>query len=314
MKKYVIFFLLFFLTQNVFSALPSDFSNIFVFGDSLSDIGNFKAKKSNCLLPAGTSAPVTNKTGGAFPGKIWVNFLFQHYGFVPQRGSKNHPEGNVWSYAGDLTLGVVIQIENYLAENSVDPNALYVIWAGSNDSFRLLPENQPPGHPVTPPEVVLQGIMNIYGGISDLYSKGARRFLVIGMPDASLTPGVIFQSREMPALIPQLHALSLGWNQALFSPDASSPGRAPLAYLKKLHSDIEIFTWDPNRLLDAVTKNPAAYGFPPLIIGQRNNHLFWCGPFMGEDPDLFIFFNGIHPTSHAHSVIATTVLNEAVKF
>lgn len=303
-------------SQIVAAALPSGYSGIVVFGDSLSDIGNYQTSLADCNALGGTSAPVTNHQGGAYPGKIWVDFLNQYYGFVPSKGSKASVHGNDWAVAGALTPDVLTQIKTYTDYNQVDSNALYIIWVGANDvMFRLQPENQIPNHPVTPEQVVVQGIWNIFGGIAELYSKGARHFLVIGMPDMSLTPGSYYLEQQRAGTRTLAAQITQGWNNALMDHDASKAGRAPLAYVKKLYPDIKIYTWDPKTLFTSAVKNPSAYHFRNVVDGKPNNQVMWCAVSQAyPNPDDFIFYNAIHPTAHGHQLTAQAMMNDARLF
>lgn len=304
---------LFFFIQTAQAGLPGGISALYVFGDSLSDIGNFHAPAgSNCLQDNGTSAPVTNPVGGLYPGKLWVNFLAAKYGLVPTPGSLAHSQGTDWAKSGAETYDVVGQIQNYVNTNKVDKNALYAIWAGSNDLiFRLRPN--PPKSTPTPEQVILHGMGNIYGGIALLYKNGARKFLVIGVPDISLTPAAIFLSQQNPSLLPNLRKLCFYWNDTLFNPQDAPTPRPSLANLRQLPG-IQIYVWNPTSFLVQVVNNPVAFDFQKSVNGQPNNHMFWCVLNQFLDPDKLLFFNGIHPTSHSHNIIANAMMNQARLF
>src|SRR5262245_19980131 len=69
-------------------ASPADaqFSNFYVFGDSLSDMGSFKP-----LLPAGRGLFTTN------PGPIWALPFAQHFGLSASPANQG---GNDYAYGG----------------------------------------------------------------------------------------------------------------------------------------------------------------------------------------------------------------------
>src|SRR5262245_2801305 len=64
----------------------AQFSNFYVFGDSLSDTGSFKP-----LLPAGTGLFTTN------PGPVWVLPFAQHFGLSASPANQG---GNDYAYGG----------------------------------------------------------------------------------------------------------------------------------------------------------------------------------------------------------------------
>src|SRR5438270_9151317 len=123
------------LALGVAGSASAQFSNIFFFGDSLTDVGSFKP-----VLPPGTGLFTTN------PGPIYATVLAGQYGFTAVPGNQG---GNDFAQGGarvsqlpgfgsgpTLTATpVATQITQFLARGPLDPNALYVVWAGANDIF-----------------------------------------------------------------------------------------------------------------------------------------------------------------------------------
>lgn len=116
-------------------AAGSQFSNVYSFGDSLSDAGNIS------LATAPTVQPPLEFTTN--PGAVTVQNVASHYGF---NLSASLAGGNdfAWGGAGVLTNSpgtpsavptVTTQVNAYLAGGKVDGKALYTIWGGANDIF-----------------------------------------------------------------------------------------------------------------------------------------------------------------------------------
>jgi phospholipase/lecithinase/hemolysin len=67
--------------------------------------------------------------------------------------------------------------------------------------------------------------------------------------------------------------------------------------LSQQYSDVQIFTLDANALYREAITNPAAFGFTN-VIGACLSGLSACG-----NPDQFLFWDGIHPTTAAHRIL-----------
>lgn len=290
--------IVFFFCSQALAALPFSFSNIYFFGDSLTDIGNKQVKEENYFFQ---SAPVTNQENGK-SGELWSNILAESYNLPLAPSSE---QGNDWAVAGEQTQDVIEQIKNYLAtinEQSANQKNLYVIWAGSNDlvqhiffSFSLFKWTQS-----TADQVIAAGTNNIASAITLLYQAGARNFLILGVPDISITPQTVnkrllltwYKHRD------NVHNDCTAWNKKLADENGI------LSTLAKDFPDINIYYWDPNDVMYAAVQNPELFHFKDTLNGYANNEEMWY-QHQDQDPYDYIFFNFIHPTTHAHSLLAT---------
>jgi phospholipase/lecithinase/hemolysin len=178
-------------------------------------------------------------------------------------------------------------------------NGLHLIWAGSNDY--LLP--QPPANP----KLVIR---NISKGIRKLYRLGARKFMVLNLPDLGASP-IFFND---PETAPQLTALAEAHNQLLSK---------ALSMLEKL-PDIQIIGVDVYGLAQGIIADPPAFGFdpdvPPIAAGclfalpgnpdacfSLDSMFFGPGPFP-ENPFQGIFWDEIHPATNAHWWLSQAML------
>ena len=119
------------------------FDGLYVFGDSLSDVGNVQTVTSG-LAPLVAPTPGPYYFNGRYSnGPNFVESLSERLGLGPVRPSVLG--GNDYAYGGALATGtpppasVVVQdvddqVSQYLAAHPVgSPSALYVVYAGSND-------------------------------------------------------------------------------------------------------------------------------------------------------------------------------------
>ena len=117
------------------TAAASQFSQVVVFGDSLSDNGNISLATAPTLQP-----PFRFTTN---PGKVGIENVASHLGFTLQPSLTGGTD-YAWGGAGinnnsPGTPGTVptltAQVNAYLGAGKVDGNALYSIWGGANDIF-----------------------------------------------------------------------------------------------------------------------------------------------------------------------------------
>ena len=120
----------------VASASAGPFSGLVVFGDSLSDVGNI-ASATFGIYPGSTY--YNNRFSN---GPVWVEALSVDLGFgAIQRSTAG---GNDFAYGGAQTTGtggfngifirdVDEQVDQFLNTRTVDPGALFVVYAGAND-------------------------------------------------------------------------------------------------------------------------------------------------------------------------------------
>ena len=119
------------------SAQTAHFSNVYVFGDSLSDAGYYRPFLAGLGLPAPVVAQLGRFTTN--PGPVFSELISQYYGVMPN--PSNVTGGNIFAQGGarvadpsPLTPSsqaqrpVSTQITEFLARNNgaADPNALYI--------------------------------------------------------------------------------------------------------------------------------------------------------------------------------------------
>jgi phospholipase/lecithinase/hemolysin len=165
----------------------SRFKHLVVFGDSLSDNGN------SLFLFDLPQLPYYN--GRWSNGPNWVDYfplIAHHFSNItayfpsPENGTNFAVGGSIFA---DLLesepTGFPAQIPTYLASTGgrAFPYDLYVIWIGANDF----------SEGISPTDTAA----NIRDGIVRLRQAGAKHFVVISVPDISLTPAVIALGGEV---------------------------------------------------------------------------------------------------------------------
>lgn len=298
-------------------------TNVFFFGDSVSDQGNA------ALL----NSPPGNSPTGNPPSRSPVPYPDQADGFTytpvyvppwrrPYETSDRFTNSNTWTAAFANALGfssaaapslsggnnyavggasvvplggtppnppaLVEQLASFrqaYAEGMFDPTALYVIEGGGNDLLEIASGN---------PQASAEGIVRGLGFmVQNLLSWGAQNIIVWQVPDITLAPQ--FRAGVATGLItPEQGALVLalvnGVNQQIEAFDAL-PG-------------VDIFP--VTDLFRGVVSNPGAFG-----LVDANSPCGFVAVFsatQGQCTSSFLFWDGVHPTSAGHQITANAML------
>lgn len=242
-------------------------NQLYVFGDSLSDVGT-----------------VFRATGGMYPphptyyqgrysnGRVWVEYLSDRLALSSSQTHNNAYGGATTSSdRNSLVPGLLSQVKSFSqTHQKADSNALYVLWAGANDYLQGVSSTNGP-------------IENITEAIASLSQVGAKKILVANLPDLGQLP-----STRNGSQAGSLSALTQAHNQGL---------RRSLKVLIQQHPDLQIATLDANTLYREAITNPAKFGFTNVtsacLVGSNA-----CG-----NPNQFLFWDGIHPTTAAHRIL-----------
>lgn len=281
-------------------ASASSIDAIYAFGDSLTDAGNVYNAVG---IPA--SPPYYN--GEFSNGPIWVQDLAAGLGLpalTPSRfggtdyaygSGETAPESfNTDNVATDI-LGPTGQLAQYqqfltLTGTSVDPNALYTIWIGSNDLADIAATD--PGNAAADLATV---VANIDTTINDLAKMGAKNFLVLTVPDLGTTPLAASEGAQG-----FLSSLSAGLDTTLVNGSGalSIPSLAALAGT----DGISLRVLNTYALLDSILLSPSTYGFTdvtdPCLVGTTP-----CA-----NPSQYLFWDDQHPTAAGHAIVADAAL------
>lgn len=288
------------------AAAVQQLTNLFVFGDSLSDAGN------SGLLTGGFPPP-PYYNGQYSNGPVAVQYLWDLYnpgnptGFGPSlsggtdyaiggatTGVQNYNEvnPNVPSpilQAAFAQQGNASQLQQFQASHpAFDPaTSLFVVWLFPNDVFYAKATNSLPGVVPGSPggaNVVANGIANIAATIETLAGAGAQHFLVPNLPDLGEVPEF-----RGTADAPALSALTGAFNTGL---------AAELDFLDQ-QLPAEIVQFDTEAALNKIIANPGAFGFTNATDACVDNLLNGLC-----DPNTWVFWDGVHPTTRTDQILA----------
>lgn len=276
------------------SALP--YSNLVIFGDSLADSGN-----NAILLGATQSLPLTGPDAPVLPyssntysnGAVWTQHLAGSLGLsaAPSlAGGGNYAFGGARSGSATAgqTPGMIDQLGMYLADSKgqASANTLYVLEGGGNDARDILGAAM---LGLDPTALILGYASNVASIVSQLHAAGAEEFLLWNVPNIGLSPLVA----QLGGSAAASYFVAL-MNQALDS---------ALAMLDAEITD-GIHLYDAYAGLNGIVANPKASGFANVT------DICALDAACVNDPSGYVFWDGLHPTTAAHAVMAQQALGE----
>lgn len=257
------------------SAFAVKFSNLFFLGDSLSDIGN-AFDHDQYRQPGGIN---------------WTQFLAGKFG---QSISSSNNGGTNYAYAGAKSddnispegiRGALVQTNDLLAAHPhLDSKALYSLWIGANDLKSVLePDPQPLPVIFATIDACSNNIATI---LQKLHNAGAQYIILGNMPDLGKTADGFSKdplSRAIANLLSQ---------------------RMNTEIRNKVNSlGFDVIQVDDYGLVNKVINHPEEFGFRPMIASSdpKVNMCKYSG-----DPSCagYLFWDDIHPTQQAYSMIA----------
>ncbi len=312
------------------AAHATPYTSIYVFGDSLSDGGSvFQLSTAiHGLNPAFPIVPAAPQDfGGRWGnGKVAVDYLADRIGVSLTAhyktplflggltGGNNYAQGGATSGAetaslpGTLTIGsstvatgfkgLTGEIADYKATTATaDPNAVYVVWAGANDFLSPGATAILPSCIASPNPAICTGVSNIANSVAVLAAMGAKHILVPNLPDLGKTASAFAAG---PAYQAGAHALTVGFNGAL---------AAALGGLSGLYPGF-IVPFDTFSYFDSILASASSYGFVDTThqcltgSAQSATSVISAACAAAGGPDAYVFWDGIHPTSHAQLLLA----------
>ncbi|MGJ7457074.1 autotransporter domain-containing protein [Halomonas sp. RA08-2] len=295
--------------------LASGYSQVIVFGDSLSDSGQFPDLESLALGEVG-SLRFTNRLGPTFLApspyeEVSIQRLADALGLGPLLPSTSVvrdllglPDGTNYATGDYTTVDILASItrpagsvvgragvsarsrDGYLIEaGAADPEALYYLNGGGNDFL---------DGRVTDPAAAITSAGTLADGIDALVTAGARTIVVSNLPDVGATPaGAASGQRDA------FSALTQVFNQALGERLARHDGRA------------DIIRLDVGALFDEVIGAPADFGLateialPDVCFSVPFCDVSTYGLAGGNpDPSRLLFNDTVHPTAVGQQILS----------
>jgi len=301
----------------------ASFSNIYVIGDSLSDQGNLR--KATLILSNGNDErPASDHyfQGRFSNGEVYSELLAQQLGlsltssleggnnfaFGGTRSNYNRIEINAATpfnfpdgiYAPDtFNWTLETQRQAFEAKNIFDPNALFVVWSGSNDVGDWIGPTLASHGAFNISPFLSEAIQETKNVIDTYIDSGARTIIVPNIADLGLVPRVAALNPPGSLIVTETAtALTQAYNIALNN-------------LLDQYSDIDIIRFDIFNLLRDITEHPKTFGFTNakspcytgFVIADTNGEETVC-----NSEETYVFWDSEHPTTKFHDILAKQML------
>jgi phospholipase/lecithinase/hemolysin len=282
------------------AAQAAGFSAEYVFGDSLSDVGNV-------YLATGGIEPASPYVNGQFSnGPVWVQDLAARLGLpalIPSLA-----EGSDYAFGGATTgstytnnpavPNLAQQVDTFLLGNASAPSdALYTFSIGANDLFAIL--NGSTGG-LTPTQAAAAAALVVASEAGELAAAGAKDLALFDVPDLGVTPEITALG---PAASAAATALSAFFDQQVLQ-DLAPIEAAGLTVL-----DLNTYA-----LIDEAVQDPSTFGFSNVTDPC------WTGGFTGSATggslcstlpavqDTYLFWDDVHPTAAGQLLVSDAAL------
>ncbi len=263
----------------------AQFSGTFIFGDSLSDAGQYGARFT------------TN------PGLTSPMYVGQNFGFV---STPSFQGGNDFAQGGALVnspqsglppgtpdLSIAQQVDSLIAKGPLNPSALYQIQGGGNNLLTL--GGQYLQGQISLPQLqggLAQAAVDLAAQVGKLNAAGAQYVVLQNLGDAGKTP----------------FANSVG-QQAAFSQLAGFFNSTLNAAVGA--ANLRVIQFDTFKLQNEIVANAAAFGF--VNVTQQvctTPSSLQCTPATLKTPDgnmTWFWADDVHPTTGAQLLVAQAV-------
>ncbi|WP_026296003.1 SGNH/GDSL hydrolase family protein [Aromatoleum toluclasticum] len=314
-----------------FASAQLEFSNVVVFGTSISDPGNgfallthpVEGLNLDSTVPQTTpphyegldetlvpSAPYAKGGHHLSNGPTWIEQYAVGHGFARDVGPAFQDRGKASNYAvagaravdfpGRVNLPDQVQVFLQDVGNNAPADALYAVEIGSNDvrdalvAFAsTLQDTHDLAQATEAAQAVISNALNsIASHMQTLYFVGARKFLVVNAPRLDLVPAVRFVEQFVPGTATLAFSLTQAFNQAL-----SQNVLDPLAGLP----DIQIARMDIATQMTTIVTAPSSFALTNVTDPCVTPNV---PPYTCLQPDSYFFWDGIHPTKAVHGIFA----------
>jgi phospholipase/lecithinase/hemolysin len=271
--------------------LAKDYDNIYVFGDSFSDTGNVFNTTSGIIPPS-----LTYSNGRFSNGPIWVDYLASDLRLTLNL-KNNFAFGGATTGTQNIGLpslpGLQQQINSFVSARNADPNALYIIWAGTNDYLSYFFGGNP-----NPTNTV----GNLSAALTSLVTNGAKDVMVVNLPDLGKLPFANFDSQRSNLF----NTFSSTHNSILNTTLKS--------FRQQLSPDINIIELNVNSLFDRIITAPDEFGFTNVTNSCISKDLSVVPIDVPTqqvlcNPEKFLFWDEVHPTTTTHKLIRELALS-----
>lgn len=298
-----------------------------VFGDSLSDTGNKYAVRGMLSEPpydtlnafGVPSDPYQSDNGIYFSnGPVWIEEVAATVGLgldaearlLGGRAFGNYAWGGARAQApsvddGNRHLGE--QVASYLADvnYNVRPDTLHVIFIGGNDVVAALVTLATTGSFPDAIQSLALAAASIQENVTALVNAGARRFLILNVPNVGLIPAIGENGKPITTCFSVL--LNQGGNLPMGCPAVTLPISIDGIADSLEDGGAEVTRVDVFSFITTIAEQADSFGLDDTtgFCVMPN-----VAPYVCDSPNRYLFWDGIHPTRVLHRLLASRVQNE----
>jgi phospholipase/lecithinase/hemolysin len=284
-----------------------DYTRIVIFGDSLSDTGNV-AHLTEAKYGVRVPGPIVDYTDGRFTDGydtipaaqnyfgVWIEQLAASMPSRPEvknslDGGTNYAYSFAFTGSGTSTLQlgggqITVEVENmgrqvtdYLATHPrINSKTLFVVWGGAKDVLNA----------TSPTQIVNAAIQETLD-IQRLIAAGATQILVLNLPPLGLTPRL---NGSLATSVPANAA------SALYDSWLATGVSVLKDFYRWRH--VAIYQVNVLTLFTQIAANPSAFSLANVTDAAQGNFTV--------NPDTYLFWDDLHPTTYGHSLIAGAAL------
>ena len=294
-----------------FSANAVPLNELIVFGDSNVDIGRAASPLVNDSLPG---LPPPNTVGGrSSDGTIIPEFIADrtgvdqlNFGWGGARSDRVNIIGGEATFTGqEQQIG---EFTDQLAGSAANPEALYLLWAGSNNLFGNIVSGDFELLDKSSEYAVKEAVSGVVADLSDTVTRltdlGARNIVV-----ANRTTRPVLSDSAEPWTLPDLNPEVYGVQNPELNDAAGNALNAALDGLipsldASLSSSVSLF--DVDSYIRDIIAASGSNGFLPYSDDPAD----YCINQADGDCGNLINFDGAHKTSAVHSVLADNFISQ----
>ncbi|HZM35200.1 MAG TPA: SGNH/GDSL hydrolase family protein [Burkholderiales bacterium] len=293
---------------------------IVVFGTSLSDPGNAFALQGVNNTPPDylqdifmvPNAPYARGGHHLSNGATWIEQLARPLGLAGSVGPAFKQSGKATNYAvagtrawGDgINISLEQQVDRFLydlGDANVPADWLFVVEIGSNDVRDALVaylSGTPPPHSG---DDILQGALTAIGiQLQRLYGAGATRFLIwSSVPNIGSTPAV--RTLDYYSFIQGLSQQGQIIQFATWLSYQFSVQLGDIVTQVKTLPGVSVAPLDVFTAVNALVAQPQDFGLTNVTMPCITPNI---APFTCQNPDEYLFWDGVHPTQATHAIFA----------
>lgn len=265
---------------------PKTFDRIFMFGDSLSDTGN-----THSLLRSTLPESPPYFKGRFSNGPVWLEVISKQLNLSPELVI-NYAFGGARAIKDDLPIpSLEQQVAKYLKWNqTADPNALYIVWSGSNDIMNDVHKKN-----------YQKNIDNINKRVKEqfilLINHGVKTFFVPNLPAIAITPKAKDYDQRYGNTVysEQIDRMTTYYNMQFAE---------TLLNLQLEYPQVTFITFDAYNLLNNASELLRDYGITDTEKRCNPNWFAYNYLKTCENPNSYLFWDDVHPTGNAHVALA----------